>query len=290
MASKKAPAKKAPVKKSPVKKAPAKKAVVKKSAVKKAPAKKAPVKKVAAKKPPVKKAAVKKQAAVKFKGKPKDQAIEVARRLAIGYPEVICELDHRNAFELISATILSAQCTDVRVNMVTPALFARFPDPWSLASADPSEVETLIRSTGFYQSKAKNLMGMAQNLIDRFGGEVPSELSDLVTLPGVGRKTGNVVRSVVFDLPGLPVDTHVGRLSRRLGLTKLEDPVKVELQLNDYLPPAEWGSFSLRLILHGRRVCDARKPQCTICELADICPSAGVPVTAPTTKRSPRKN
>ena len=244
-------------------------------ASKKAPAKKTPVKKAAAKKP-----VVKKQAAVKLKAKPKDQAIEVARRLAIGYPEVICELDHRNAFELISATILSAQCTDVRVNMVTPALFARFPDPWSLASADPSEVETLIRSTGFYQSKAKNLMGMAQNLIERFGGEVPSELSDLVTLPGVGRKTGNVVRSVVFDLPGLPVDTHVGRLSRRLGLTKLEDPVKVELQLNDYLPPAEWGSFSLRLILHGRRVCDARKPQCTIC----------VPVTAPTTKRSPRKS
>ena len=144
MASKKAPAKKAPVKKAVVKKTPAKKVVAKK-----APAKKAAVKKVAAKKP-----AVKKQAAVKFKGKPKDQAIEVARRLAIGYPEVICELDHRNAFELISATILSAQCTDVRVNMVTPALFARFPDPWSLASADPSEVETLIRSTGFYQSNA----------------------------------------------------------------------------------------------------------------------------------------
>ena len=267
-----------------------KKAPATKSVANMAPVKKAVVKKVSAKKAPVKKVAVKKQAAVKFKGKPKDQAIEVARRLAIGYPEVICELDHRNAFELISATILSAQCTDVRVNMVTPALFARFPDPWSLASADPSEVETLIRSTGFYQSKAKNLMGMAQNLIERFGGEVPSELSDLVTLPGVGRKTGNVVRSVVFDLPGLPVDTHVGRLSRRLGLTKLEDPVKVELQLNDYLPPAEWGSFSLRLILHGRRVCDARKPQCTICELADICPSAGVPVTAPTTKRSPRKN
>jgi endonuclease-3 len=128
-------------------------------------------------------------------------------------------------------------------------------------------------------------MGMASALVERFDGEVPSDLDDLVTLPGVGRKTGNVVRSVVFDLPGLPVDTHVGRLSRRLGLTKHEDPVKVELQLNDYLPGSQWGAFSLRLILHGRRVCDARKPKCDECSMADICPSAGVPVTAPTTKR-----
>ncbi len=216
---------------------------------------------------------------------PKAQTVEVARRLAISFPEVICELDHRNAFELLSATILSAQCTDARVNMVTPALFARYPDPWSLASADVSELEGIIRSTGFYASKAKNLMGMASELVERFDGEVPSDLDDLVTLPGVGRKTGNVVRSVVFDLPGLPVDTHVGRLSRRLGLTKHEDPVKVELQLNDYLPGSEWGPFSLRLILHGRRVCDARKPKCDECSMADICPSAGVPVTAPTTKR-----
>ena len=284
MATKKAAAKKPAVKKPAVKKVVAKKAVAKKPVVKKPV-----VKKVAAKKPAVKKAVAKKAVVPKLKVSPKEQTIEVARRLAIGYPEVICELDHRNAFELLAATILSAQCTDVRVNMVTPALFARFPDPWSLASADQSEVETLIRSTGFYQSKARNLMGMAQNLVERFGGEVPSELSDLVTLPGVGRKTGNVVRSVVFDLPGLPVDTHVGRLSRRLGLTKHEDPVKVELQLNEYLPGSEWGAFSLRLILHGRRVCDARKPKCTICEMADICPSAGLPVTAPTTKRSPRK-
>ena len=220
---------------------------------------------------------------------PASQTVEVARRLAVAFPDVICELDHRNAFELLSATILSAQCTDARVNMVTPALFARYPDPWSLAAADVGELEGIIRSTGFYGSKAKNLIGMANALVERFDGEVPSDLDDLVTLPGVGRKTGNVVRSVVFDLPGLPVDTHVGRLSRRLGLTKHEDPVKVELQLNDYLPGSEWGPFSLRLILHGRRVCDARKPKCDECSMADICPSAGVPVTAPTTKRPVKK-
>jgi len=219
---------------------------------------------------------------------PKTQTVEVARRLAVSFPEVICELEHRNAFELLSATILSAQCTDARVNMVTPALFARYPDPWSLSAADVGELEGIIRSTGFYGSKARNLVGMATALIQRFDGEVPRDLEDLVTLPGVGRKTGNVVRSVVFDLPGLPVDTHVGRLSRRLGLTEHEDPVKVELQLNEYLPGSQWGSFSLRLILHGRRVCDARKPKCDECVMADICPSAGVPVTAPTTRRPSR--
>lgn len=213
------------------------------------------------------------------------RAAEVARRLTVVYPVAICELTHRNAYELLAATILSAQCTDVRVNMVTPALFEKYPTPYDLADADATDVERIIRSTGFYQSKAKNLIGMARGLVERFGGEVPTELDDLVTLPGVGRKTGNVVRSVVFDLPGLPVDTHVGRLSRRLGLTREEDPVKVELQLNDYLPGSEWGSFSLRLILHGRRVCDARKPRCDECELNDICPSAGKPVNGPTTRR-----
>ena len=211
---------------------------------------------------------------------PKTRTREVARRLADEYPVAICELDHRNAFELLAATILSAQCTDARVNMVTPALFARFPDAPSLAVAAVDEVETIIRSTGFFQTKAKNLIGMAQALVERYGGEVPTELDDLVTLPGVGRKTGNVVRSVVFDLPGLPVDTHVGRLGKRLGLTELDDPVKVEHELGRYLPPAEWGSFSLRLILHGRRVCDARKPACDRCGLEDICPSSALPRTA----------
>jgi endonuclease-3 len=192
------------------------------------------------------------------------------------YPGAECELTHRNPYELLAATILSAQCTDVRVNMVTPALFEKYPTPEALAAARPADVERIVRSTGFYQSKARNLIGMAQALVERFDGDVPTDLDDLVTLPGVGRKTGNVVRSVAFDLPGLPVDTHVGRLSRRLGLTRETDPVKVELDLDRYLPGEEWGRFSLRLILHGRRVCDARRPRCEECELADICPSSTV--------------
>lgn len=198
-------------------------------------------------------------------------------RLAGLYPGAECELTHSNPYELLAATILSAQCTDARVNMVTPALFARYPTPNDLAEANPADVEEIVRSTGFYASKAKNLIGMARRVVDVYGGEVPTELDDLVTLPGVGRKTGNVLRSVVFDLPGLAVDTHVGRLSRRLGLTTEEDPVKVEKVLNGFLPPAEWGRFSLRLILHGRRVCDARKPKCDACELEDICPSSQLP-------------
>jgi endonuclease-3 len=197
--------------------------------------------------------------------------------LAELYPGAECELTHSNPYELLAATILSAQCTDVRVNMVTPHLFAKYPTPQDLAAAHPQDVEEIIRSTGFYQNKAKNLIGMAQQVVERFDGEVPSDLDDLVTLPGVGRKTGNVLRSVVFDLPGLAVDTHVGRLSRRLGLTVEEDPVKVERVLNGQLPPEEWGKFSLRLILHGRRVCDAKKPKCDICELEDICPSSLLP-------------
>lgn len=208
---------------------------------------------------------------------PKARALEVARRLAELYPGAECELNHSNPYELLAATILSAQCTDARVNMVTPHLFAKYPTPQDLAAADPQDVEEIVRSTGFYQNKAKNLIGMAQHVVERFDGEVPSDLDDLVTLPGVGRKTGNVLRSVVFDLPGLAVDTHVGRLSRRLGLTEEEDPVKVERDLNGFLPPPEWGRFSLRLILHGRRVCDARKPKCEICELEDICPSSLLP-------------
>lgn len=207
-------------------------------------------------------------------------AQEVARRLAELYPGAECELTHSNPYELLAATILSAQCTDARVNMVTPHLFAKYPTPEDLAHANPQDVEEIVRSTGFYQNKAKNLIGMARHVVDRFNGEIPSDLDDLVTLPGVGRKTGNVLRSVVFDLPGLAVDTHVGRLSRRLGLTKEEDPVKVERDLNAQLDPTEWGKFSLRLILHGRRVCDARKPKCEICELADICPSSQLPTAS----------
>ncbi|MEX2627290.1 MAG: endonuclease III [Ilumatobacteraceae bacterium] len=207
----------------------------------------------------------------------KGRAREAAARLADEYPDALCELDHANPYELLVATILSAQCTDVRVNMVTPHLFARYPTVDDLAGADPQELEAIIRSTGFYQSKARNLLGMATALVERFDGEVPTDLSDLVSLPGVGRKTGNVVRSVAFDLPGLPVDTHVKRLSQRLGLTEHDDPVKIEHELNAYLPARERGRFSLRLILHGRRVCDARRPRCAECVLADFCPSSSVP-------------
>ncbi|MFM2437046.1 MAG: DNA-(apurinic or apyrimidinic site) lyase [Actinomycetota bacterium] len=213
---------------------------------------------------------------------------DVLRRLKVEYPQAICELTHESAFQLLAATILSAQCTDVRVNMVTPALFKSYPTAEKLSVADVRHVEQLVRSTGFYQTKAKNLVGMASQVMSRYGGEVPREIEDLVTLPGVGRKTANVLRSVVFDLPGLPVDTHVGRLSRRLGLTKQEDPVKVERELNAMLPPPEWGQFSLRLILHGRRVCDARKPKCEACLLENLCPSSMLP-TKKTAKKSVKK-
>jgi endonuclease III len=201
----------------------------------------------------------------------------VADRLAEEYPGTVtelCALYHSNAYELLVATILSAQTTDERVNMVTPAVFAKYPRPADLAAADPAELETIIQSTGFFRNKTRSLMGMATALVERFGGEVPHQLSDLVTLPGVGRKTGNVVRSVAMGEPGLPVDTHVLRLSRRLGLTEQTDPVKVELELNPMVRADERGALSLRLILHGRRVCTSRKPRCDVCVLADICPSA----------------
>jgi endonuclease-3 len=165
--------------------------------------------------------------------------------------------------------------------MVTPAVFAAYPTAADLAAAPPLELQEIIRSTGFFRSKATNLIGMAQGVVDRFDGEVPSAMDDLVTLRGVGRKTANVARSVAFDLPGLPVDTHVGRLARRLGLTKEQDPVKVEAQLDAVVAPEERGGLSLRLILHGRQVCKARAPRCDECALADICPSAGLPVTPP---------
>jgi endonuclease-3 len=204
----------------------------------------------------------------------KARAEEVRARLAVEYPGAECALVHDNPFQLLVATILSAQTTDENVNKVTPALFAKYPTAADLAHADPDDVEQLVFQTGFYRSKTKNLLGMAHALEEQFDGEVPSDLDDLVTLPGVGRKTGNVVRSVAFGLPGLPVDTHVGRLSRRLALTTEDDPVKVEHDLNALVPPEERGRFSLRLILHGRQVCAARKPACGRCVLVDICPSA----------------
>ena len=206
---------------------------------------------------------------------PKGRARVTDERLSDEYPDAHCELDHRNPYELLVATILSAQCTDARVNLVTPALFARFPDPAALAQADPAEVQEMIRSTGFFNNKTRSLLGMAQALVERYHGEVPSAMADLTTIPGVGRKTANVVRSVAMDLPGLPVDTHVTRLSHRLGLTTETDAVKIEYALNPMIPAKRRGTFSLLLILHGRRVCVARKPRCGECVLADFCPSAG---------------
>jgi endonuclease-3 len=208
---------------------------------------------------------------------PKGRARAVAALLAEEYPDSLCELDHANAFELLVATILSAQTTDQRVNMVTPALFARYPTPDDLANADPRDVERMIHSTGFFNSKTKSVIGMAEALVERFDGEVPTRLDDLVTLPGVGRKTANVVRAVAFDLPGLAVDTHVGRVARRLVLTEEHDPVKVERDLTALLPRTQWGDFSLRLILHGRRVCFARRPDCAGCVLEPLCPSSQLP-------------
>jgi endonuclease-3 len=204
----------------------------------------------------------------------KARAAVVAQRLAELYPVVRTALDHRSPYELLVATILSAQTTDERVNMVTPALFDRYPQAVDLAHADPADVEGVIKSTGFFRAKTKSIIGMAQALEERFGGEVPTELEDLVTVPGVGRKTANVVRSNAFGLPGLPVDTHVTRLSRRLKLTSETDPVKIEFDLNALIPPEGRGDFSLRLIEHGRRVCIARWPRCGECVLNDVCPSA----------------
>jgi endonuclease-3 len=190
------------------------------------------------------------------------------------YPDAHCALVHSNAYELLVATILSAQTTDERVNMVTPALFAKYPTPTDLAHADPGELETIVQSTGFFRSKAKNLIGMAQAVEERFGGKIPVDLDDFVTLPGVGRKTGNVVRSVWYREPGLPVDTHVTRLSRLLRLTSETDAVKIERDLDALVPPEEWGDLSLRLIEHGRKVCIARRPKCGECILNETCPSA----------------
>jgi endonuclease III len=207
----------------------------------------------------------------------KGRAKVVLARLKEAYPgtaQELVALRFENPFQLLVATILSAQTTDVRVNLVTPELFAEYPDAHAMAAANPEHLEDVIRSTGFFRSKARNLIGMAGALVERSGGVVPSSMEELVTLPGVGRKTANVVLSVAFDVPGLPVDTHVLRLARRLGLTASDDPVVVERDLNALVPPAERGAFSLRMILHGRAVCVARHPRCKTCVLVDVCPSA----------------
>ena len=207
---------------------------------------------------------------------PRGRARVTHQRLAEVYPEAVCELDHSNAFELLMATILSAQATDVGVNKATPALFARFPDPWALAAVEPEHVEPYVSTIGLFRQKSKSLVGMARRLVETHDGEVPGAMEDLVKLPGVGRKTANVIRSVALGLPGLPVDTHVTRLSNLLGLTAETDPVRIEAELNPMLPAAERGDFSLRMILHGRRVCVARRPRCEDCILNDFCPSSAV--------------
>jgi len=205
----------------------------------------------------------------------RDRALLAVERLKPVYPAV-SELDHVNPFQMLIATILSAQTTDRSVNSVTPALFARYPDAAALAHADPRQVEKMIKPTGFFHVKAKTIIATSAALVERFGGEVPGRIEDLVTLPGVGRKTANVVLGVAFGVPGFAVDTHVKRLTRRLGLTKSTDPVRIEADVTKLIPPSEWTGFSLRLILHGRRICVARVPRCPECVMNDFCPSSTV--------------
>ena len=192
------------------------------------------------------------------------------------YPDAATPLTHANALQLLVATILSAQCTDARVNLVTPALFERFPAAASFAAADRAELEDLIRSTGFYRNKARAIQACCAGLVAKHGGQVPRTMEELTALPGVGRKTANVVLGSAFGVPGIVVDTHVQRLAQRLGLTAEEDPVRIELALQPQVPATRWSAFSLWLIFHGRRVCVARKPRCSICPLLPHCPRLGV--------------
>lgn len=203
------------------------------------------------------------------------RARRINRELAATYPDATCELDFRSPFELLVATVLSAQCTDIRVNQVTPALFATYPDARAMAAAERATLEQLIRPTGFFRSKAESLLALSRDLVERHDGQVPGRLNDLVALRGVGRKTANVVLGNAFGVPGITVDTHMGRLSRRLGLTVNEDPVTVERDLMALIERREWTLWSHRVIFHGRRRCTARKPDCGGCEIAALCPSAG---------------
>ncbi len=205
----------------------------------------------------------------------------MAKALAEAYPDAHCELDFTSPLELLVATILSAQCTDKRVNEVTPVLFARYRSARDYAGADRAEVEDIIRSTGFFRAKTNSLIKLGQALEERFDGEVPARLADLVTLPGVGRKTANVVLGNAFGIPGITVDTHFGRLSRRFGWTTEDDPVKVEHEVGALFPKKDWTVLSHRLIWHGRRVCHSRRPACGACPLARWCPSYGIGPTDP---------
>ncbi len=219
-------------------------------------------------------------------GKPSAPALvrrarKINRELAALYPDAHCELDFATPLELLVATILSAQCTDKRVNMVTPILFAKYQSAADYAAADRAEVEQIIQSTGFFRAKTTSIIGLGQALCERFGGEVPSRLKDLVTLPGVGRKTANVVLGNAFGVPGITVDTHFGRLARRFGWTTLDDPDKVEQEVGSLFPKSEWTMLSHRLIWHGRRVCHSRRPACGACGIARLCPSFGEGPTDP---------
>lgn len=204
-------------------------------------------------------------------GSKSGRAVQIARQLRQAIPEVRIELTHRSPWELLVATILSAQCTDQRVNQVTPALFQRYPTPQSLAMAEKADLEALIKPAGFYKSKAKNLLGCAHGVSTRFGGHVPNTMDELTSLPGVGRKTANVLLGGVFGKPGLVVDTHVKRMANRLALSRSQDPEQIERDLQAIYPEAEWTAMSQRLLLHGRYVCLARKPRCGACPLSDVC-------------------
>jgi endonuclease III len=209
------------------------------------------------------------------------RARRMARELAVIHPDAHCELDFTNAFELLVATVLSAQTTDKMVNKVTPILFAKYSDAFALAGADREELEQILKPTGFFRAKANSVLGLSRALVERFDGEVPGRMADLVTLPGVGRKTANVVLGNAFDVPGLTVDTHFGRLVRRFGWTAEEDPVKVEAEIAELIPKREWTMFSHRVIFHGRRVCHAKKAACGACGIAQWCPSFGIGPTDP---------
>jgi endonuclease III len=208
------------------------------------------------------------------------RAAAIARALARAYPDAGCALHHRNPWELLVATILSAQCTDAMVNQVTPALFAAFPTPEALASAPASRVEELIRRTGFFRQKTKALQATARGVVERHGGRVPDTMEELHALPGIGRKTANVVLGTAFGKPSVFVDTHVRRLAKRLGLTRQDDPDKIERDLQKLLPPREWTVFCHRLIHHGRQICVARRPRCSVCPLRRWCPRIGVTAAA----------
>jgi endonuclease-3 len=204
------------------------------------------------------------------------EARAVYRILSKTYPEIRCELDFKNPLELIVATVLSAQCTDKRVNTITPALFRKYKTAKAYAGADIHQLEELVFQTGFYRAKARHIKGIGIKLVEGFNGAVPSTLEELITLPGVGRKTANVVLGHAFDIPGITVDTHFGRLSRRFGWTKEMDPVKIERIVGELIPQKEWTNLSQRMIWHGRRICHSRKPACGACPVAKMCPSVGI--------------